>query len=403
MDGKDLTRRLMQMLDEESTGTWLDARTSYDYLWEAAKECNRRLKALTSTMQIVTVENQPNYALRPDFLKLFNHNRDNRFFIKYSTGANNTFLYFKDMEDIRFRDSIRTYDVNQGAMTRNATTFQDAGQDFSDWETVAPDTALYHITVTNTDGSIESAFMGDASTTTNADDTIAVYTDKGLTSTGWNGTSGTPSYYKVENVSTTLVPHCFSIRNKESLYSQITGTATSDGDASGGKALLTDTSGLFLTTDHAFPGDTIHNTTDGSDGVVLSIESATTLYASLFGGTDNQWDTSDAYVIQPQGRFELFLDPPPSTSGHIIDFQYVKIPAPVYDDYGVYPFRQHLNEAIIRYAAWLYKYRDAEPNFADAFYVQYDNLVRREAKDLNPYVSRRKWEVIKKGLNRYGY
>ena len=397
MDGKDLLRRLRQLLDEESTGTWLDDRTSYDYLWEGAKQCARRLKSVTANQQIVTVENQANYTLNHDFMKLFMMNKQGRFFIKYSTGPNNTSLFFNDMEDIRYRDSIRTYDINQSTMTRNATTFVDIGQDFSDWETAAASDAVYRIMVTHTSGAKEWAFIGPASTTTNTDDTIAVYSDKGLTSTGWNGTSGTPSYYKIENVSTTLVPHCFSIRNKDDLYTQVTGTATSDGDDSAGKALLTDTSALFWTTDYVKPGDSIHNTTDGSTGIVLSIESTTTLYCALFGGTGNDWDSSDAYVIQPQARLELILDPPPSTSGHIIDIQYVKIPAPVYHDYGVYPFRQHLNEALVRYAAWLYKYRDSSPSFGDALYVQYDGLVRREALDLNPYIKKRQWTVNLKG------
>jgi len=393
MDGKDLLRRLRQVLDEESTGTWLDDRTSYDFLWEGAKECSRRLKNVIGMQQIVTTENVPNYTLNHDFMKLMMMNRQSRFFIKYSTGSNNSFLYFNDMEDIRHRDNIRTFDINQSTMTRNATTFVDIGQDFSDWETAAASDATYRIMVTHTSGAKEWAFIGPASTTTNTDDTIAVYSDKGLTSTGWNGTSGTPSYYKIENVSTTLIPHCFSIRSKDALHSQVTGTATSDGDAAGGKALLTDTSALFWTTDYVKPGDSIHNTTDGSTGIVLSIESATTLYCALFGGTDNEWDTSDAYVIQPQARIELYLDPPPSTSGHIIDIQYVKIPAPVYSDYGVYPFRQHLNEAIVRYAAWLYKYRDSIPKFGDAFYTQFDGLVRREAEDLNPYIKKRQWSA----------
>ena len=396
MDGKDLLRRLRQLLDEESTGTWLDDRTSYDYLWEGAKMCARRLKNLTKTQQIVTVENQSNYTLNHDFMKLYMMNRQGRYFIKYSTGANNTFLYFDDMEDIKYRDSIRTYDMNQSTMTRAATTFQDIGQDFSDWETAAASDASYRIMVTHTSGVKEWAFIGPASTTTNTDDTITVYSDKGLTSTGWNGTSGTPSYYKVENVSTTLIPHSFSIRNKDALYSAVTGTATTTAADAAGKVLLTDSAATFWTTDYVNPGDTIHNTTDTSDGVVLSIESDTTLYCALFGG-DNDFTSGDAYVIQPQARVELILDPPPSTSGHIIDLQYVKIPAPVYSDYGVYLFRQHLNEAIIRYAAWLYKYRDSQPEFGDAFFVQFDGLIRREAQDLNPYIKKRKWSVNLKG------
>ena len=385
--------RLEQLLDEESTGTWLDDRTSYDYLWEGAKECARRLRSLTFIQEVITVANQAEYTLNVDFSKLFMKNRQGRFYIKYTTGPETTFLYFNDMEDIRHRDSVKTYDINQGTMTRNATTFQDTGQDFSDYEIAASNTALYKIEVTMTTGDVEWAYCGIASTTTNTDDTIAVYSDIGLTATGWNGTTGTPSYYRITLVSTQQIPSCFSIRTKNDLHTQVTGTATSIGDASGGKALLTDISALFLTTDYVEPGDIIHNTTDDSHGVVLSIESVTTLYCALFGGTDNEWDTSDAYVIQPQGRVELYLDPPPDTAGHIIDINYVKIPAPVYDDYGVYPFRQHVNEAIVRYAAWLYKYRDSEPDFGDALYVQYDKLVRREAQDLNPYIHKRKWTV----------
>jgi len=291
----------------------------------------------------------------------------NKYYIRYSNGASESFIYYKDYQDIIFSNSQRTYDINQSTMTRAATTFQDIGQDFSDWETAAPGTAVYKIVVTHTSDAVEWAYIGDASTTTNTDDTITVYSDSGLTSTGWNGTSGTPLLYEIKKVSTSTMPQCFAIRDKRALYSQITGTATSAGDASGGECTLTDTSGVFTTTDYVSKGDVIHNTTDGSSGVVLSITSATALVCALFGGTGNDWDTDDAYVIQPQGRLELIIDPPPSTAGHIITLEYIVKPDPVYSDYGSYRFRDQNMESIIEYAAAKYKMRDSEPDFWSIF------------------------------------
>lgn len=59
-------------------------------------------------------------------------------------------------------------------------------------------------------------------------------------------------------------------------------------------AVLTD-SGATWTTDQ-WVGYYIKNTTDGSWGVITA-NSTTTITATLYGGTDNDWDTSDAYSI----------------------------------------------------------------------------------------------------------
>jgi len=407
MDGKTLLYRLRNLVDEDSAATWLDDRTSYDYLWEAAKTTTRRLKNLTAKQTIETIADQTNYELNADFLSLLNTSNDGRFFIKYTSTASDYFLYYRDLEKIRFNDYLKTYDTHQGTnavQTRNATTFVDTTQDFSDWETEAPGTAVYKILVTNYGGSEQWAYLGDASTTTNANDTIAVYTDQGLTTTGWSGNNATPVMYRILKVSTQEIPDCFSLQDSSALNTQITGTATSDGDASGGKSLLTDTDAVFWTPspsgDEASPGDPIHNTTDGSSGIVLSIYDGDKAYCALFGGTDNEWDTDDAYVIQPQGRVEIVLDPPPKNSLDMIEVWYVASPPPVYDDYGTYRFRQHVVEAIVKYAAWLYKYRDSEPDFGDKFYVQWDKAVRDESSDLNPYLKERRLRVNLK--RRYG-
>ena len=69
-----------------------------------------------------------------------------------------------------------------------------------------------------------------------------------------------------------------------------TGTHTGANNAS----TLTDGSQSF--TIDALIGYRIYNTTDGSDGLITDND-ATTVTAALAGGTQNDWDTSDAYII----------------------------------------------------------------------------------------------------------
>ena len=70
-----------------------------------------------------------------------------------------------------------------------------------------------------------------------------------------------------------------------------TGTATA---GPGGK-VLTDSAANFGGTDDVKVGDVIRNTTDGSSGVVVSVDSTTQLTTTLSGGTENDWDVGDAY------------------------------------------------------------------------------------------------------------
>jgi hypothetical protein len=77
--------------------------------------------------------------------------------------------------------------------------FQDQSQNFSTYQTNVGN-AAYMIVITNNDATVSWGYMGAASTVTNANDTIAVYTDKALSSAGWNGqdpTAKTPSSYEV--------------------------------------------------------------------------------------------------------------------------------------------------------------------------------------------------------------
>lgn len=170
-------------------------------------------------------------------------------------------------------------------------------------------------------------------------------------------------------------PDKFTIIDAD-LPSQVTGSATADGAESGGQCIL---NGAGFGDVEA--GAIIHNTTDDSSGVVLSKTSAAILVTALFGGTNNDWTSADTYIIQPAGRYQLILDPPPSTASHTITVPYIQRPAPVYSDYGVYRFVNP--SALVKYAFWLYKYRDKDPNFGDNMYRFWEMEVGRKAYSIN--------------------
>ena len=280
-----MLRRVRQLLNEDSNTGWLDDYTTYDFLYEAAKDFVDRTGCLRSSQDITTVADDDEYDLNPDFLRLYAKDRDNRFFITLYDDSDYYKLYWKDYEDI-------LYDKN--------TT------------------------------------------------SVAI-----------------PSHFSIIDVAD---------------QDQVTGTATSDSDDSAGQCTLTDTSGDFSDVN---PGAIIHNTTDGSDGVVLSKTSSTILVVALFGGTGNDWDTDDAYVIQPQSRYQIYIDPPPSTADYTITVPYVQQPDPVYSDYGIYRFPDQYKEALVKYAVFLYKYRDREPDFGDALYAYYERAIGRYAYSVN--------------------
>lgn len=204
------------------------------------------------------------------------------------------------------------------------------------------------------------------------------------------------------NQSTSItIPARFSITDRPTLYSQITGTETSGGTATGYQVTLTDSAGDFSNVYH---GDIVHNTTDSSDGIVLSKTSSTVLITALFGGTDADWDSSppDTYVIQPHGRFDLVLDPPPENASDTVTVYYLQRPAPVYSHYGMYRFAQEYLQHLISYAAAKYKYRDREEDFASVFLTDWEIAVVRTASFANKKMNRHKLTVnMKKRRGRW--
>ena len=77
-----------------------------------------------------------------------------------------------------------------------------------------------------------------------------------------------------------------------STYSIASGTHTGSNNAS----VLTDSAADFIN-DGVQVGDRVLNTTDTSEGEITA-RTATTITATLAGGTDNDWDISNDYVVQ---------------------------------------------------------------------------------------------------------
>jgi len=79
-------------------------------------------------------------------------------------------------------------------------------------------------------------------------------------------------------------------------------TGTHDG--AGNSATLIDSTRDFTGFNIRLNLDIVKNTTDGSQGIITAVTS-TTVVATLAGGTDNDWDASDAYEIVDGDTLDL--------------------------------------------------------------------------------------------------
>lgn len=281
MDGSSLDYKLEQLLRESSSSAFIDQRSSYDYLYEAAKKINSRTAYLKSQQTITTVVGQSAYDLNADFMNLYFTNSFNEYVVKYQTSAG----------------------------------------------------TIYWITWKDYDKIIQNI---------------------------------------VDSTDTAAIPSNFSIVPKQSITARITGSATSTGTLAYGETALNDTSAPFS---GVSIGDSVHNTTDGSSGVVITVTSTSSLVTSLFGGTDNTWTSGDAYIVIPQGLKQIVIDTASANAGDSIIIDYVQLPTPVYSAYRTYRLDQSYEMALVYYAAWLYKSKDRD--MTDYFFRCYDREVRQ--------------------------
>ncbi len=310
MDGKTLTEGLAQLiLEDSSTSSFLDSKTSYDNIYDAVVEFCRRTQIFKSSQTVTTVIDQAAYDLNPDFLQLYLKNDRNEFVLKIYDGSGYNWVKFRDYDGI----------------------------------------------------------------------------------------------FLANELSSVPVPYNFAIRTKETLDSNMTGTVTSAGALSNGEATLTDSAAPFAT---ANVGDFVHNTTDSAHGIVISKTSNSALVTAMFGGTDNDWDaTPDAYIVIPQGRKQLYLDPPPSKANYTITVPYLQKPAPVYSLYRSYRLDRQYQLAILMYAAWLYKMRDSKPDYGARYFTYFDAECRKAAKTENRNQGRPNFRVnmMKRSLGSRSY
>ena len=307
MDGKTMLRDLRQFIQEQSASTWLDDKTSYDYLYKAAVEFVTRTRINTATQTITTVASQREYTLNADFLEMQLSDTDNQPFIKYYDGSAYTFIKWRE------------YDA---MVWGNQTT-------------------------------------------------------------------------------AASIPSTWSITDKvASANLSVTAGAASDASQTNGEATLSVVGQAFLTT--VSVGDTIHNTTDASSGIVTEVTSDTVLEAAMFDGTTNAFTSGNSVVIVPQGRLKLAFDPPPSTSSHTATVYYVQRPIPVYSDYRSYRIPIDYKQALIYYAGWMYKNRDREPQFGEIEFKYFDDQVRKAAYQYGKTLHRKAFRVnYMKTANKY--
>ena len=283
MEGYTLKRRLVELLEETVSGSLMNDRTTYDVIYDAAKDFVKRTHYLTATQDLSVSANTAAYNLNPEFISLALLDSYNRPYIKYTVGGSDYFIYPQDYANV----------------------------------------------VLNND------------------------------------------------TSTASVPSGFYIKDADQVK-RITGTTTSVGASVNGECILTDSTANLSS---VAIGDFVHNTTDTSHGIVIEVVSATQLICALFEGTNNDWSVSDAYVIVPQARYQIVFTPTPASSA-TASIVYTARPEPVYAPYRAYKLPTDAELPICQFAAFLYKYKDRNPNYGDALYKHYELFTRKAAVDM---------------------
>lgn len=296
MDGGSLIYKLRNLLRETSTSSFLDTRTSYDYIYEAVKKFGARVKCLTATQSITTVANQSSYDLNADFQNLYFRNDRSDHVIKYTNASNEVYWI-----------PYRGYEYS--AQANNTTSIE--------------------------------------------------------------------------------VPSTFAITDNQTITDRVTGNATANGTLTFEESALTCANSFA----NVCVGDSIHNSNDSSHGLVVSKTSNSVLVTTLFGGTSNAWTVNDIFIIVPQGRKKIVVDPPTLTANETITIEYLQVPPPVYSSYRTYRIDSQYEMAIVYYAAWLYKYRDIAYDEGDRWYKAWDEACRRAIKEANRQLGRGDFRV----------
>jgi hypothetical protein len=80
------------------------------------------------------------------------------------------------------------------------------------------------------------------------------------------------------------------------------------------------------------------------------------------------------------------LTPIPSATA-TVTVPYIQRPNPVYSPFRAYKLPFDYMMPIVQFAAFLYKYRDSEANYGDAFFKYYDAFARKKAADMRKAIN----------------
>jgi hypothetical protein len=305
MIGLDYIFKLKQLLAEFSS-SWMNLKTSYDYIYKAARDFAKETMSLQSSQTINLVSMQSQYTLMPDYLEIIMKDQNGSPMISYlGPGSQSSYPVWLTYED--YSDYLQSQPYNPPDVPNNFT--------------------------------IGGTYVSDI----------------------LNGTA---------QLSTTAV---------------------------GGESVLTSTGADFSS---LFSGDSVINTTRNYLGIILNtLPDSSSVNTAMFDmniqtGQPQGWTVGDSYIIRPSPRYQILLDPAPLQTPSNVIISYIALPLPVYSDYGVYGFATGYEDALISYAAWLYKYRESRPNFGDPLFLMYERDMRK-AKN----VHRKASGLVSGGLN----
>jgi len=314
MDGKQLTRLVLDLLDEEAASSlFAKQRVIFDYLDAAAVSFSRETEGLKREAVITTVADQQTYDLPPDFISLYMKNSRGRYFAKYYDTANYSFPIKSTYEKI-FKSNLTTSKSTPNRFCIRGPAPTDWASDLTRLVTYLTTEDLAYL-LTEADG-----------------------------------------YITTEDLDRNL----------------LTGTVTATHALSAGESILEDSAQDFLTgvtayprTPKVYPRDFVHNLTDESSGMVLGGVDDIRMATALFEGSRNSWLLGDQYVIVPNVQYRIMLDAPSETAGHTFTLPYISMPAPVYSDYCQWRFSPNTSMAIAQEAAFLYQNQKGDYNAAN--------------------------------------
>lgn len=376
MIGIDYLNRINQLLnDSHPSGYWMDKKVTFDYLYEAAKDMQKELKSLHSSQTITMVPAQTNYALHPSFMGVSILDEHGEGLVKFYDGvANTSWLSWEDYPDIIYENNSTSVRVpsGYGIIDRTLAT-----------------------QITSTVTSTTTASGGEVNLTNSAAGTT--FADICPGDVVYNVTQSLIGIVLSRTSATVLKTAMFDVSAVNSAYGAWTSGDTYIIQPAPRYDLVVNPppTGVELLTVDVAPstswaaGATLTGATSEETCTVISCETTKTYIVENRSGTftDGEIISDGTYTADCGTGYPTF------TGQQTITVNFLQRPDPVYSDYGSYRFAAGYEEALLKYACWLYKYRDLTPDMADKFYSFYEMQLRKAKNVNNKAVGKKDFKV----------